>query len=78
MPGARLPMRNIRDVLRLTAARCRQSMTVVAPIDRLAAILRLDMPAPRHDARAVLELAALRAHQYSASGRAYHSHRRRA
>src|SRR5262245_60722161 len=26
-------------------ARCRQSMTVVAPIDRLAAILRLDMPA---------------------------------
>src|SRR5262249_30389308 len=26
-------------------ARCKQSMTVVAPIDRLAAILRLDMPA---------------------------------
>jgi len=26
-------------------ARCRKSMTVVAPIDRLNAILRLDMPA---------------------------------
>src|SRR5665647_3411590 len=49
MPGQRLPMRKIRDVLRLSAGGMSKrkiaiSLSVGAPTLRLIAILRLDMP----------------------------------